>query len=221
MKEREVSKLLENGVKARLGGVFKKLKYGHYLKNIGDLYFDFGFGIVNSDNSFPSTFSCSFGCRSYSNLLNYMIDNLGLNFQKSDYLFACGIHQMCLFDEGKYPTLEYDIYTEADAQKMVDEVSAYILNEVLPEWEANPTLEYLEKKANEKCLTDELNLSGLILAKLLGKPKYESIKQHFITVSKDWHERNKKDFEKIIEFLDNHSQEELWKIAETPIQSRS
>src|SRR6218665_311723 len=221
MKEREVSKILENGVKARLGGVFKKLKYGHYLKNIGDLYFDFGFGIAKYDNLLPSTFNCSFGCQLYSNLLNYMIDSLGLNFQKSDYLFAYAFNQARLFDEGKYPISEYDIYTEADAQKMVDEVSAYILNEVLPEWEANPTLEYLEKKVNERRLTDVLRLSGLILAKLLGKPKYESIKQHFITVSKDWHEWNKKDFEKIIEFLDNHSQEELWKIAETPIQSRS
>src|SRR6218665_80621 len=221
MKQKEVRKILENGVKARLGGVFKKLKYGHYLKNIGDLYFDFGFGIVNSDNSFPSTFSCSFGCRSYSNLLNYMIDNLGLNFQKRDYLFAYGIDQIRLFDEGKYPTLEYDIYTEADAQKMVDEVSAYILNEVLPEWEANPTLEYLEKKVNEN-LTDVPNFSGLILAKLIGRnPKYESIKQHFTNTSKDWNDWDKKDLEKVIEFLDNHSQEELLKIAETPIQSRS
>lgn len=214
MKQSEVRKALETGFKVKFGNTLKKHKYV-LIKHFGEIYFDFGVGIVDYDNSFPSTFYFGFGNKIYSNLFNKMINQFGLNIQGNKFFIAIGTGQLRLFKEGKYPILEYDICTQADAQKMVDEVSTYILNEVLPEWEANPTLEYLEKKVNEK-LTDVPSFSGLILAKLVGNPKYESIKQHFTNVSQDWGDWDKKDLEKVIEFLDNHNREELLQIAETP-----
>lgn len=214
MKKAEVSKFISSGVKNNLGDDFKKMKNNHYLKHFGELYFDFGFGIVDSDRSFSSTFNCAFGSNQYSNLLNHLIEILELNYQQSQYLFCYGFNQLRLFDEGKYPILEYDIYTEADAQKMVDEVSDYILNTILPEWEANPTTLYLEKKVNEK-LNDNPNFSGLILAKLVGSSNYDSVKSHYANMSKNWNNWDKQELEKVITFLDCHSQDKLRQIAET------
>jgi hypothetical protein len=135
------------------------------------------------------------------------------NLKENIYPLSIGTGQTRLFDEGKYPILEYDIYTEEDAQKMVDEVSDYILNSVLPEWEADPTLDNLEKKVNEK-LVDVPNFSGLILAKLVNNPDYEIIKTHFMEVSKDWAEWDQEDLQKVIAFLDQHTSDELNKIAD-------
>lgn len=211
MKKTEVSKLISSGVKNKLAGDFKKMKFDHYLKYFGELYFDFGFGVVDSDNSFLTTFNYAFGSKKYSNVFNHMIDVLGLNYQKSQFLFCYGFNQLRLFDEGKYPILEYDIYTEPDAQKMVDEVSDYITKTVLPEWEANPTNEHLEKKVNEN-IGDNPNYSGLILTKLIDRSNYPAIKQHYQNVSKNWNDWDKQELEKVITFLDSHSQKELLRL---------
>jgi len=215
MKKSEVEKYLAKGFKASFLKDYKKTKYS-FVKLLDELYYSFGFVTLNLDSYFPATFRFSVGSKKVKALLENILPKKFKNISENEYPPAIFLGQIKLFDEGKYPTLEYGIYTETDAQKMVDEVSAYILNEVLPEWEANPTLEYLEKKVNEN-LTDVPNFSGLILAKLIGRnPKYESIKQHFTNTSKDWNDWDKKDLEKVIEFLDNHSQEELLKIAENP-----
>jgi hypothetical protein len=212
MKKSEIRQYLESNFRVVLEGL-KKRKYRFY-KDFGELYFAFGLGIIDSDNSFPSTFNYGIGNLNYSNLLNFMIDNLDLNFQKDKYMTVFGSGQIRLFDEGKYPVLEYDICTEADAQKMVNEVSNYILTNVLPEWEANPTLEFLERKVNQK-LSDSSNFFGLILAKLVRNPNYKIIKNHYENISREWSDGDKKNLEKIISFLDSHSHEELLKISET------
>jgi hypothetical protein len=212
MKKTEVNKYLNNGFKQSLGNQFKKNNYS-LIKIINDFYFMFGWGIVDLGNFFPCTFSYGIGNLKYNNLYNYLINELNINQQSNKYLYAKSTGQLKLFDEGKYPILEYAIRTETDAQKMVDDVSDYILNKVLPEWEANPTIEYLEKKVNEK-LRNVLNFSGLILAKMVENPDYDKIKQHFLCVSTDWAEWDKEDLKKVIEFLDNHTKEELNTIAE-------
>lgn len=137
-----------------------------------------------------------------------MIDELELNFQKNNYMTCWGNGQIRLFDQGRYPILEYDIYTEVDARRMVDEVSIYILNQVLPEWEAKPTLEFLEQKVNGY-LTDAPNFSGVVLAKLVGNSDYENISKHYTVKSKNWAEREKQDLEKVVDFLDKRTKEEL------------
>jgi len=205
MKKVELNKYFDKQFKIALGNGYKKKGYV-LLKELGGIYFSLGFGIVNNDNSFPSTFSYCIGCKKINIIFTTIL--------RGNEPFGCiCTGQLRLFDEGKYPVLEYDIKTEADAQKMVDEVSDYIINTVLPEWEANPTIEYLEKKVNEK-LGDSPNFSGLILSKLVGSSNYNKIKAHYQQVSKDWSEWDKQDFEKVITFLDSHSQEELLKIAE-------
>ena len=184
MKKADLNKYLEKNFKLALGAGYKKKKYS-LQKELGEIFFSIGFGIVNSDNSFPSTFSYCIGSLNYNRIYTKI-------WEESEPFGCMCTGQLRLFDEGKYPILEYDIYTEADAQKMVDEVSSYILNTVLPEWEANPTLEYLEKKVNEK-LTDSRNFSGLILAKLVCNPNYQTIKQHYENISQTWPDWDKED----------------------------
>lgn len=189
---------------------FKKTQY-RFVKNFGDLYIVFLYAVIDNDNSFPSHFSFGVGSHKLRILSRHILPEKFVQIKGNDFFTAIGTGQLRLFDEGKYPILEYDIYTETDAQKMVDEVSDYILNNVLPEWEANPTNEYLEKKVNES-LSDSPNFSRLILAKLVGSSNYETIKAHYINVSKDWSEWDRKDLEKVISFLDSHTQEELQEI---------
>jgi hypothetical protein len=212
MKKAEVIKYLDNSFRSKILKEYKKAKYS-YVKVSNELYYSFGFAIVDLDNSFPTTFRFGIGSKKVKAILELVLPEKYKAMQENEYPPAIHFGQIVLFDEGKYPILEYDIYTEADAQKMVDEVSHYLLSNVLPEWEANPTNEYLEKTANES-LSDSPNFSGLILAKLVGSSNYETVKAHFIKVSKDWSDWDRNDLEKVIDFLDNHSQEELLKIAE-------
>ena len=212
MKKKDVTICLDLGFRIELLSGYQKKKY-QFVKSRDDFYFVFMHTSVDSDNSFPSTFYFGIGSLKIKKLLEFLFPNKYINITENNYPTQLRFHQIRLFDEGKYPILEYDIYTEEDAQKMVDEVSDYILNTILPEWEANPTLEYLEKKVNEK-LSDVPNFSGLILAKLVGNPDYEKIKQHFLNVSKDWAEWDKADLQKVIDFLDNHTTSELNTIAD-------
>jgi len=207
MKKSDVKKLLDREFKLRLGKGVKKAKY-NWIKPFGDLYIRFGYGIVDSDNSFPSSFYYSIGSLLFSNTMNHIIKSKKLNIQEDKYIAAIGTGQITLFDEGRYPVLEYDIYTEQDAQKMVDEVSDYILNTILPPWEANPTVEYLEKQVNSE-VKDSPNFSGLILSKIVDGSDYELIKNTLVNYSNDWSEFDKNDLIQVIEFLDNHSSEEL------------
>lgn len=211
MKKTDVKKYLDREFKQRLGKGVKKAKY-NWIKNIGDLYMKFGYAIVDSDNSFPSSFYYGFGSPFYSNVMNHIIKIKELNIQEDKYITAISTGQIKLFDEGRYPVLEYDIYTERDANKMVVEVSEYILNNVLPPWEENPTFEYLERKVNSK-INNVPNFSGLILAKLVDNPNYISIKNKLINFSKEWSEYDKKDLVQVIDFLDNNSIERLRSIG--------
>lgn len=210
MKKVEVNKyLMQQFREAFRLKKFKKHKYG-LICNLNSLNFYFGYSLAHYDLLFFSGFSYSISASKIDNI--YSI----IEGQKETMVNLFSNSQIRLFDEGKYPVLEYDIKNEEDAQKMVEEVSAYILNEVLPEWEASPTLEYLEQKVNEK-LSDIPNFSGLILAKLVNISRYEEVKKHFIDISQGWGETDKKDLKQIIAFLDNHSTEELKLIAEGKI----
>jgi hypothetical protein len=211
MKLVEARKYLHKSFKESFLKDYKNIKYG-YVKYFNELYFKFGISLVNSDKSFPSIFGFSIGSVKVKLILEIVLPKKFRDIQENRYPVCMNYNQIRLFDEGKYPVLEYNIYNEIDAQKMVNEVSEYLLKEVVPEWEANPTNEYLEKKVNEK-LSDSPNFSGLILAKLVNNPDFVRIKQHYLFVSQNWAEWDKRDLIKVIEFLENHDTNELLAIA--------
>ncbi|CAI9429311.1 hypothetical protein MSHRCOH1_03785 [Candidatus Ornithobacterium hominis] len=174
---------------------------------MNELVLRLGFSLVDSDSSFYSQFGYHF----YSSKIDKVFSEI--YNEKIHMLNLLSNSQSRLFDENKYPVLEYDIYTEEDCEKMIKEVSEYLLNEVLPEWEANPTLEFLEQKVNEN-LRNTPNFSGLVLAKMVNPANYPKIKAFFQKASEDWSEWDKEDLKKVTAFLDKHSQEKLMEIAE-------
>ena len=207
MKLGEVNKLLN----AEFGNVlkksgFKKSNY-QFIKSIGDLYIKFLYAVIDSDISFPSYFSYGIGSFTVTHILKKILPDK-YDMPATNYPISMGTGQFKLHDEGKYPVLEYDIYTEEDAKRMVSEVCDYMLNVVLPRWETNPTLGYLEQEVNEN-LIDAPNFTGLILAKLVGNPSYDRIKDHFMKISMEWPGCDRSDLQKVLDFLDSHSREEL------------
>jgi hypothetical protein len=208
MKISEVSKLLSKGFGEMYKPLeFKKWKYG-YKKEVGSFSYTFGFSSSNMDNSFPSTFYYRLGCFTVGNILNLITPLTELDTQ------IIGIGQADLFEAKKISILKYDIYNEEDANKMVSEVSKYFIEQALPYLESVSSIEKLEKITNSE-LNPWKKSTGLILAKLVNNPSYESLKIKYRELLKDWSDWDKQELEKVISFLDSHSQEELLKIAET------
>lgn len=205
MKKSEIRKILDKNFKERLKFYcFKKKGYG-YQKILAKSQIDFQFSMVDSDNSFPSTFS-------------YSLTNISVN-QLLSNIFSCvrefwlySTAQIRLYDENKYPVLEYDIYTEEDALKMVDEVMCYMEKEALPFLESISDLKVIEKLINEMPVPEKAHV-GIVLAKLMGNPEYENLKLVYKELIKDWAGDYNPDYDKIVSFLDSHSHEELIQIA--------
>ena len=159
------------------------------------------------DNSFPTTFYYTLGNIAVGNILNQITL---LNERDAQII---GIGQADLFEAKKYPILKYDIYTEEDVNKMVSEVSVYFIEEALPYLESVSSIEKLEEITNTE-LNPWKKSIGLILAKLVNNPEYENLKSKYRELLKDWSDWDKQELEKVIDFLDSHSQEELLKITE-------
>lgn len=212
MKLSEVNKLLgiefNEALKSR---GFKKSKY-RFIKSIDDIYIKFLYSVIDSDISFPSHFSYGVGSHTVNNILKKILPKKYVEIPENAYSIALGTGQLKLYDQEKYPILEYDIHTLEDIRKMVNEVTDYLVNEVLPEWEANPTIFYLEKKVNGN-LTDVPNFSGLILAKVVGNANYSRLKNHFSEISQKWSEWDRTDLKKVLDFLDSHDQKQLMQLG--------
>ena len=208
MKISEVSKLLTKGFGEIYKPLeFKKWKYG-YKKDVGKFSYTFGFASSNMDNSFPSTFYYRLGSHAIGNILNRIIPLTERDIQ------IIGIGQADLFEAKKFPILKYDIYTVEDVNKMVSEVSTYFISEVLPYLESIASIEELERITNAE-LNPWKKSTGLILAKLVKNTEYEDLKNKYRELLKNWSDWDKQELEKVIDFLDSHSQEELQKISET------
>ncbi len=207
MKNSEVSKLLSKGFGEMYKPLeFKKWKYG-YKKEVGNFSYTFGFASSNMDNSFPSTFYYRLGSYTIGRILNRITPITELDTQ------IIGIGQADLFEVKKFHVLKYDIYSEEDVYKMVSEVSKYFIEQALPYLESVSSIEKLEQITNSE-LNPWKKSIGLILAKLVNNPNYESLKIKYRELLKDWSDWDKQELEKVISFLDEHNQEELIKISE-------
>lgn len=208
MKKAEAKKLLDTYFKDRLESIgFKKSKYG-FVRKERDYFVAFGYSLVDLDNSFSSQFGIHCGFESIDKVYGFSV---GRNVNQIN-LYS--ISQAGLYDERKYPKLEYDLYTESDIQHMVSEVAEYLERKALPFFANLSTIERLEKFRNENP-TPQQAKSGLILAKLVGNPNYENLKGQYRLLLKDWPESDKQELEKIIAFLDQHTTEELLQIAQS------
>lgn len=187
---------------------FKKVKYG-FMKINGDYAYNFIFSSLDRDNSFPTGFFYGLGSKSIANIIKKVV----AVHEDNSFYPMIGWRQVVLWEAKKYPVKDYDIYTEDDAEKMVAEVSAYFTNEALPYLESISNLHALEALTNSNPHPLKFR-SGLVLAKLVENPKYDSLVEQYRESFKGWVvEWDKMDFEKIVSFLDCHSLDELHAMA--------
>lgn len=219
MKKSELKTLLNKEYKNRLTRLGFKKKDDGFIRLNNDSFFYFGFGIVDLDNSFPTTFYWGYGLISVAVILK---TSQGKIFDpKQGYPAVIHETQVSLFDKKQYPILEYDLYNEDQAVKMVDDVVQYI-EQLLPQFEQLQNVKGVDQKINDGSISqlDSRFISartqtGLIVAKLTNNPNYETLKSQYRQLLKDWPESDKQELEKVIAFLDQHSREELLKIAES------
>jgi len=216
MKAGEVRKLLNSGFKTimlnKLG--FKKWKYGYVKETSNGTYYKFSFSYACYDTCFPTTFIYGIGLSKVTKIFKKIMPE-DFVAPEHEYPNILTLGQIELFESKKFPVFKYNIYSEDDINKMVSEVSAYFINEALPYLESISSIEKLEQITNNE-LNPHKSSTGLLLAKLVNSPNYENLKSQYRALLKDWPEWDKRELEKVVEFLDNHSQEELLKIAENP-----
>lgn len=219
MKLGELTKHINEVLKTELIPLgFKKDGYGYTLNENGFTK-KIMFSSVNRDNSFPTAFAIWLGFLGIDKILLTATDNEA-ELRKTKNGGQIFIRQEELFEQGKYPIKAYDIYTLEEANQAIQESLYYFLNSVIPEY-SELNIQDLESKinlndvfTNDRFLSNKLKY-GLILAKLVNNPEYENLKMKYRELLNDWSEWDKQELEKVIEFLDNHSQEELIKISET------
>lgn len=208
MKKSEAKKLLDTYFKERLEKIgFRKGKSG-FIKVNHDFFISFGYSLVDLDNSFTSQFGLYCGFRSIDRIYNH------LTGRSTDGINLFSLSQSVLFDERKYPKLEYELYSQADVEVMVNEVVDFIEKDALSIFENLSTITKLEQIRNRNPIPQQA-LTGLILAKVVSNPNYEALKSQYRQLLKDWPESDKQELEKVIAFLDQHNREELLKIAES------
>lgn len=191
------------------------------VKNNGDFQVYIGFGIVDNDNSFPTTFRYGISSKTLNNIKKYIFPERGLKL--NDFSGVYGQKQTLLFDKKEYPILEYDIRNNSDVESMVTDLKKYFEKGLLSKLEGLQNSNELSNILNSQETLDESMhlpstlINGLIFCKITKNVNYVSSKSKYRELLKEWNDWDRKDLEKVISFLDSHSQEELLRIAESPI----
>lgn len=220
MKASELKKYIHELIKDRLLPLgFRKHDSWYYKNEIG-----FTTSIIisslNYDNSFPTSFSIAYGFVGVDKILLMATSSVN-EANKCKIGGQIFIRQQELFEKGKYRIKDYDIYTFEQANEAVKESLEYLLDTIIEENKQYNSNENIERKINGKGNFDNdrflpNNLKyGLILAKLVKNPEYEDLKNKYRELLKNWSDWDKQELEKVINFIDSHSQEELQKISET------
>ncbi len=222
MKAAELKKYLHEAVKAKLNLLGFKKHDSWYYKNINNYTYAIIISSLNYDNSFPTSFAATFGFVSIDKIL-YKSTGREKEFTNCKIGGQLFITQAELFENNKYPCKDYDIYTFEQAYDAINQMLDYFLTELMPNMNEFANILKLEEQINAKQqFTNDRFLAtklkyGLILAKLVNNPKYETLKNRYREILKEWPDWDKQELEKVIMFLDSHSQAALKLIAESPI----
>ena len=184
---------------------FKKHKHGFIKSSDDNFFIFFGYALYDSDNSFPTQFGIRCGLKTIDKVYNVIME------ESSEYLNLHSVSQAGLYEEKKYPKLEYDLHNESDIKLMVKEVTEYLKKEALPFFENLNSIKNLEKYRNDNLIPQQAK-TGIILARLAGNLNYEKLKEQYRLLLKEWPEHEKKELEKVINYLDNSSNEKLLKL---------
>jgi len=177
------------------------------------------FGVVDNDNSFPTTFHFGISSIVLNNLLFKIFPEKG--YKKNQFSGVYGQKQTLLFDKKEYPILEYDIKNTSDIDKMIADILDYFQRKIIKKLERLQNVQELSILLNsQEVIAESMHLTttainALIFCKLSDNINYNLVKSKYRELLKDWSDWDKQELEKVISFLDNHSQEELLKISET------
>tara|TARA_R110000868_G_scaffold409638_1_gene695541 strand:- start:517 stop:978 length:462 start_codon:yes stop_codon:yes gene_type:complete len=127
-----------------------------------------------------------------------------------------GENSVSLYENNKYLIPEYEIKSEDDANKMIQEVTKYMQEIALPYLNSINNFNSLDKLINDNNQEPLHGSKGLIIAKMAENPNYEVLKQKYrqLFIDKNWAvKKDIENLETVINFLDKHTKEELDAIA--------
>lgn len=211
MKKGELNKLLSDNFKEFFKKFdYRKTKY-RYKKDYNNFVVSIGFAIADYCNVFPITFGYNLSSKVIDKIFSAIFDK---HISES---IIIGENTISLYEKQKYHIPEYDIKTENDVKIMFKEVTEYMKSVAFPYIESICDIEILDKIINKNPQEPLFGLRGLVLSKLAKSPNYEELKKTYrqLFVERNWAVQEDIDnLEKVIDFLDSHTKEELEKIAE-------
>lgn len=209
--------LIDYGVK-NLKNLSFKNESGYLKKSEFEFEYYIGFGVAKYSLTYPTEFSFGISSSSINKIYRKIYPDR--DYDKKKYTGVFHLRQAVLFEVGKYKKLEYNIENESDIVEMMEEVTAYYKKEFFPFFKSLNTLKKLSGFINYDDFAKKWSpylantlISGLILSKLTGDPYYNSLKEDYRELLKDWVEQEKENFEKAIVFLDMHTQDSLEEIV--------
>ncbi len=210
MKEKANERLKENGF---------KISRGQLAKEVGEFKYYIDFGIVDLNDVKLASFH--FGISSKSLSIIYKCLEPDRDLRKNQYYTVYGINQARLFTGSRYPKSEYEIRKEEDVIEMIDEFYEYYINQAYPFLSSISDLKkisgfmnYDENVKKQSAYLANTLKTSLILARLTEDPYYNKLKEEYRVLLGGWVEYEKKEFEKIIFFLDNNSPKELKEVID-------
>ncbi len=218
MKVKEVRKSLVTTGYEKLSHLDFKKRGDYIEKRVGEFYYFIGFGVVDLQDLFHSSFYFGIGSSAVLNILKEIYPNK--DFKKEKYHVLYSNKQTRLFDEGLVDKPEYSIKNIDDVIYMIEEISGYYEEKIFPFLSSLNSLKkvsgFVNYDENVKQQSSYLPITlktGLILARLTGDPYYSSLVNEYKDLIIEWPEFDKNDLEKVIRFLKNSTVEELKKIA--------
>ena len=173
-----------------------------------------GYGIANYVDEFNTV------C--YLKIGQINIQNIEKQIFEGEYYETLSVGMQTCFNEINY---RYKIKTEEDIKEWGKIVRKFYEEYAVPFFEKYNAVDAIDKLLNDNptervIYCDDLGwriIKGLIVAKLNNNPKYNELKDYYISEveSKFQGYFMYEKCMKTIDFLDSHSQEELLKIAET------
>ena len=209
MTAKELKTFLSNSFKEKLSPFgFNKIGNNYVLTEDGMTY-SFTFNSLNYDNSYPTSFSAFFGFLIVNRVLR---SALGEDKRKVDKIKVAGqiyLRQVALWEQGKYPCKNYDLYNLQEADNAVTEMVVYFLNDILPEFKKIDSLidldqlfntgEYIQKSKRVK----RDIMYALIVAKLVANPNYYSLCKNYQKRINHFSEWDKKELNTLIKYLES------------------
>jgi len=211
MTAKELKTFLSNSFKEKLSPFgFKKIGDDYVLTEDGKTY-SFRFSSLNYDNSYPTSFSAFSGFLIVNKVLKRALgadDNIVDKIKIAGQIY---LKQVALWEQGKYPCKDYDLYNLQEADNAVVEMTNYFINSLLPEFKKINDLVDLDKLfnrgeyiQNSKRLKLDI-MYALIIAKLVSNPDFVKLSENYQKRISHFSEWDKNEVKTLVQYLESNS----------------